>query len=53
MFPLIKDEVNFIMKLEIQKSLGIGGGGFLHLLLKSGRDPIPISRHKFCSTLKE
>jgi hypothetical protein len=43
---IVKHETNVIANLNICKSWGVRGGGFLHLLIKSGRDLIPISRHK-------
>lgn len=43
---IVKHETNVIANLNIRKSWGVRGGGFLHPLIKSGRDLIHISRHK-------
>ncbi len=43
---IVKHETKAIANLIVCKSWGVRGGGFLHLLIKSGRSLIPISRHK-------
>jgi hypothetical protein len=40
---VVKHKANLIMKLDICRSGGLGEGGFLHLLLKNGRQLIPMS----------
>lgn len=57
--PTIKHEANISMDLNIHRSQGIEGGGFLHLLIKSVRDFTPrrdlrcTYRCKIDSTLEE
>ncbi len=53
--PMINHEVNIIMNINIPRLLGVGSGGFLHLLFNYGRDrtPMPTCRHKFPPSFDE
>jgi hypothetical protein len=45
--PWFLSKAKAIMNLNIQRSQGVGGGGFLLLLLRSERDLKPTSKHNF------
>jgi hypothetical protein len=46
-------DIGYMMDLNTARSLGIWGGSFLHLLLKSGRHFMPISKRKVPLILQE